>query len=200
MLIAAFICVGFGCEDESASAPHPAEESAASASKGKSKKTARASGETPKNNGQKSLLDESDPQLKKIHEYGIALLRTRAKFYRDLKKLVRNTKMPPEVMKEEIRDLYDTYEGRFLEHGYEIQSLKGNAKGVILKVDNYITGEHMAKTFWLEQTADRLRSTQPALSQLLLMAYSLPRIYDFGLVRRNDPKRAKRLGLMEEQE
>ena len=191
-----------GCDDEPT--PEPPAESEEPQTKAESAKTnntkeSKSKSKSKSKSDSKSLLDESDPQLKKIHEFGIAFLRTRVKFYNDLKKLVRNTKMPPEVMKEEIRDLYDTYEGRFLEHGHEIQSLKGNAKGVILKVDNYITGEHMAKTFWLEQAADRMRATQPALTQLLLMAYSLPRIYDFDLVRRNDPKRARRLGLIEEE-
>ena len=141
--------------------------------------------------------EKIEPAQKKIHPYGRALLKTRKKFYRKLKELVTNPKMPADFMKEEVQDLYELYEGKFIEHGHKIQSLGGDARGTILKVDNYITAEPMRATIWVETEANRLVKTSPDLGELLLKAYSLPRCYDFDLLRKNDPARAKRLGLME---
>ncbi len=100
-------------------------------------------------------------------------------------------------MKEEIEDLYEYFERKFVEHGYKMKSLGGDTRGLILKVDNYITAEPMGQTIWLEKNANRLAKREPDLAELLLRAYSLPKCYDFDLLRKHNPFRAKRLGLME---
>ena len=177
-----------GCSEE-APPEGPAKKEA---SKADSKKKAKAKKvkEEPKE-------EEIEPAQKKIHPHGRALLKTRKKFYSQLKALVTNPKMPADFMKEEVKELYELYEGKFIEHGHKIQSLGGDARGTILKVDNYITAEPMGATIWVETEANRLVTTSPDLGELLLKAYSLPRCYDFDLLRRNDPSRARRLGLME---
>ena len=177
-----------GCSDEAPPEPAAQKESA----KADSKKKAKA-----KKQKEEKKEEEIEPAQKKIHPYGRALLKTRKKFYSQLKALVTNPKMPADFMKEEVKDLYELYEGKFIEHGHKIQSLGGDARGTILKVDNYITAEPMRATIWVETEANRLVTTSPDLGELLLKAYSLPRCYDFDLLRKNDPSRARRLGLMD---
>ena len=187
----------FGCDEESpgTEATEKAEEESGEDEDSEKEEAAEADkAEPPVKPGEENI----EPAQRKIHQYGRDLLTTRKRFYRDLKVLVKNPKMPPEVLKEEIGDLYDVYESRFLDHGRKIQSLAGDARGVILKVDNYITAEPMGITFWVETEANRLVSINPDLADLLLKSYSLPRCYDFALLRRNDPGRAKRLGILEE--
>jgi len=195
LVLSLLVC---GCDEESPAAEttEKVEEEEGgedeSSKKEEAAKTDKA--ETPVKPGEENI----EPAQRKIHQYGRDLLTTRKRFYRDLKVLVKNPKMPMEVLKEEIGDLYDVYESRFLDHGRKIQSLAGDARGVILKVDNYITAEPMGITFWVETEANRLVSINPDLADLLLKSYSLPRCYDFDLLRRNDPGRAKKLGLIQD--
>ena len=186
------------CSEEGGSPGEEKEATGNDGPKSNEKKEAREKQkEVKKAKADPAAEENLDPALKKIHPYGRALLATRKKFYRQLKKIVMNPRMPADFMKEEVKDLYDFYENKFLEHGQNIQSLGGDTRGTILKIDNYITAEPMGVTVWVEKEANRLVKVNPDLGEMLLKAYSLPRCYDFALVRRNDPARAKRLGLLE---
>ena len=189
------------CSGDEAEAPQDPKAAKEKTDSDKNKKKAAKEKESLKEAKAEKVEPEAeenlDPALKKIHPHGRALLATRKKFYKALKKLVTNPKMPADFMKEEVKDLYDFYENKFVEHGHQIQSLGGDARGTILKIDNYITAEPMRATIWVEKEANRLVQVNPDLGELLLRAYSLPRCYDFALLRKNDPGRAKRLGLME---
>ena len=138
----------------------------------------------------------TDPKIRKLAFAGKEFLTTRKKFYQALKALVMNPKMPPAVLKEEIHDLYDVYEMLFLDHGHKIQGLGGDMRGTILKIDNYITAEPMGITIWIEKESERLKAIEPSISELLVKAYAIPRVYDFDAVRKNDPIRARKLGIM----
>ena len=197
LLITLFFALNLtGCEDETP-APEPPSDPKTADEEAKPPAEEKPQAEADPN--VKPGEENIEPAQRKIHEFGRELLATRKRFYRDLKVLVKNPKMPPEVLKEEVRDLYDIYESRFVDHGRKIQSLEGDARGVILKVDNYITAEPLGMTIWVEQEANRIVKFNPDLADLLLKSYSLPRCYDFALLRKNDPRRAKRLGLMEEE-